>query len=353
MAESILEHGIIQPPIARLVEECEDTQRVEIVFGQRRYLGAVRAQEMAFDRGMSVEDVEDLGSIPLIVRGMSDRQVVEEAWVENLQRVDVSVREESEGFDSLLALRDDDGEPVYTQASLAKKLGKSVAFLSQRLKLRHVPEVLWTALDERRVSVRHLERVGTVADPKAREKLAQEILAPKYQSEPLSTRQTEELIEAEYRKSLKGVVWDAADAELVPIAWSGSGLRLSGGSCEDCPHRTGNVPELQDGLQRTAGIGKGSVKGIDPRVCLLPSCHRAKEEAHWARLAVDAEAGGLRVLSDGEAAKVFREWGGDFALMPGSPFVAVASKPGYSETGHHGQDDLPTWEELLAGTGYE
>lgn len=354
MAESILEHGIIQPPIARprekrLMDEF-DGPGVEIVFGQRRCLGAKRALELARERGLPEARLAELEVIPVIVRPMDDRQVIEEAWVENLQRVDVSVREEAEGFSELLKLVDDSGQPVYTQASLAQKLGKSVAFLSQRLKLKHVPELLWEALEERRVGIRHLELVGTIADGKAREKAAKAILEPKYRTEPLTTREAANLIEEEYRKSLKGVAWDPKDESLVPVVRDDDGNRVEGGACTDCPHRTGNVPELQGELATGAGQSKGGKRGFDPNVCLRPGCHRAKEAANWKRLEAAAAAGGRRVLTKEEAKKVFMEWGGPLALSHASGLVALQGRPDYSATGHHGSDDLPTWEELIEGT---
>jgi ParB/RepB/Spo0J family partition protein len=357
LAESIIEHGIIQPPIARPREKLKgdsDVPRVEIVFGQRRLLGAKRAFELACERKLPAQKIDALREIPVIVRPMPDRQVIEEAWVENLQRVDVSVREEAEGFAELLALKDEDGKPVYTQDSLALKLGKSKAFLSQRLKLKHVPESLWEALDEKRVSVRHLELVGTIADPKSREKAAKEILDPHYQTEPLSTREAAKVIEEHYRKSLKGVAWEAADAELVPVKLDKAGLRVSGGSCEDCPYRTGNVPELleQGALSETTGKGKKS-RGFDPRVCLQPACHRAKDEAHWKRLQDEAKTGGLQVLTAEEAKETFAEWGDGLSTQYGSPLVPLAAQPDYRATGHHGADDLPTWESYLEGTAFE
>lgn len=358
MAESILEHGILQPPIARprearLMDEFAGPG-VEIVFGQRRYLGAQRALELARERGMPEERIAELEVIPVIVRPMENRDVIEKAWIENLQRVDVSVREEAEGFAELLKLQDDDGQPLYTQATLAKKLGKSMAFLSQRLKLKHVPELMWAALEEKRISIRHLELVGTIADPKARERAAKAILDPKYRPEPLSTREAAKLIEEEYRKTLRGVAWDARDADLVPVKRDAEGNRISGGSCEDCPYRTGNVPELKGEVAAAVGgVLRGQKSGFDPRVCLQPACHRAKEEAHWQRLQAAAESGGQRILTKEEAKKTFPEYGSETMTAYDSALVVLAARPDYRATGHHGQDDLRPWEELLQGTEYE
>lgn len=360
MAESILESGILQPPIARWTNPTKG-DRAEIVFGQRRFLGNLRAVELAQERKLPGKEggdsrAQELLEIGLIVRVLSDRQVVEEALVENLQRVDVSVREEAEGFSELLALRDEEGEPVYDQAKLARKLGKSVAFLSQRLKLKHVPELMWEALESGQVSIRHLELVGTIADGKARLKAAKEIINPKLKAEPLTTREAARLITEEYRVSLKGVPWDTKDVELVPEEWSTTvpTERVRGGSCEDCPHRAGNVLELQGDLAMLAEPGKGTKKGgFDPRVCLLPSCFRAKEEALWRRMESEAIAGGQRVLTADEAGKVFASWGGELQTERESGMVALKAKPDFFAVGHHGTDDLRTWEEYLAETEVE
>lgn len=346
MALSILEHGIIQPPIAR-PGRYEDTW--EVVYGHRRLLGKRRANVMTTEAG-GVPD----GTIQLLVREIDDRTVVEEGWVENLQRVDVGIREEVTGFRALLELRDDAGEPVYTVSSLARRLGKGKSFVSQRLALGDVPEVMWTAHEEGRIGVRQMELVGRLPDDASRKRAAAMVLKPQYRTEdePLTVRETQALLSTEFMVSLRGCAWDLSDAELVPVKRNKQGERVSGGACQDCPWRTGSAPELQGalssyGAQKGVRGSTGGKTGVDANSCMQPACFKSKQEAAWAKEMRDASEAGARVLSSEEAAKIFAYWAGDMPV-PQSGYVSLSKSPGFAETGHHaGPDTLPTWGRMI------
>lgn len=350
MALSILEHGIIQPPIAR-PGRYEDTW--EVVYGQRRLLGKRRANAMTTEAG-GVPDT----TIQLLVREIDDRTVVEEGWVENLQRVDVGVREEVTGFRALLDLRDDAGEPVYTVSSLARRLGKVRQFVSQRLALADVPEEMWTAHEDGLIGVRQMELVGRLPDEASRKRAAAMVLKPQYRTaeEPLTVRETEVMLSTEFMTSLRGCAWELSDAELVPVKRNKKGERVSGGACQDCPWRTGSAPELQ-GCLSSNGAGQkgvrgsaGGKRGIDANSCMQPACYKAKQEAAWAREMREASEAGARVLSSDEAGKVFAYWAGD-RPVPQSGYVSLSESPGFPETGHHaGPDTLPIWAKMIGKT---
>lgn len=315
MAASIIEHDIVQPPIAR----SRKGGGWEVVFGQRRLLGKKRAAEMTGVKPAAA-------TIQLLVREMDDRTVLEEAWVENLQRVDVGVREEVEGFRAMLDLRDEAGAPVYSAASLAKKIGKSKAFVSQRLKLSNVPEEMWQALEAKVIGVRQMELVGRLPDEASRKKLAGMILRPRFRVEPpLTVRETVDLLRDEFMTSLRGCEWNLKDETLVPVKRDKHGARISGGACSDCPFRTGGDPELQECL--SSNQHEGGKQGIDANSCMLPTCFQAKKEAVWKRTMKDASESGAKVLSPEEAKKVFASWGGD-SLLPSAGLVSLSESPG-------------------------
>lgn len=340
MADSILEHGILQPPIAR-PGKYQDTY--EVVFGQRRLLGKRRAIEKAKEEGRPAM----AGSIELLLREMDDRTVLEEAWVENLQRVDVGVREEVEGFRAMLELRDEDGRPCYSVSSLAVKLGKAKSYVSNRMKLTAVPEEMWQALEAEKVGIRHLVEVGRLPTEGARKKAAGMVLRPKFRPEGqvLTVRETMDMIRDEFTVSLRGCPWDLKDADLVPEKKGKKGERLSGGACEDCPCRAGSDPELQEAL--SGNQHQGAKQGIDANSCLMPACFKEKMEAHWKLTMQRASGEGVKVLSPEEAKKVFPSWGAR-GPMPSSGYVALDMSPSYHETGHHaGEDTLPPWEKML------
>lgn len=337
MADSILEHDIVQPPIAR-PGRYVDTW--EVVFGQRRLLGKRRAVEKAKELGRPpVREV-----IQLIVREMDDRTALEEAWVENLQKVDVGPREEVEGFQAMLGLTDEEGRPVYSVTSLAARLGKGKQFISRRLRLRHAPESMWAAYEAGVIGLRQMELVGQLPTEAARKKAADEVLRPSFRpaGHPLTVLETVAMLREKFMVSLRGCGWDLEDEGLVPAKLV-KGVRQWGGGCGDCPMRTGADEELQEMLAN----GKGGAQGIDGYSCLMPACFEEKREALWARTQREASEAGSRVLSPEEAKRTFYAWGAG-GPAPASGLVSLSGHPGFPETGHHAAEDtMPTWGEMI------
>lgn len=338
MADSIIEHDIVQPPVAR-PGKYADTY--EVVYGQRRLLGKRRAiEKLKAEKRPPMNE-----TIQLLLREMDDRTVIEEAWVENLQRVDVSVREEAMGFEELLKLLDDEGQPLYSVNRLALKLGKDPAFVSRRLKLKGVSEDLWKALDEELIGVRQLELVGCLPTQEMRDKAASAVLKPRFRvSPPLTVKETQVLIKEEFMVSLAGVEWDLKDADLVPVVVDEKDARIYGGACRDCDFRTGRNPDLQASL--SDGTGSRGWKGNS---CMLPTCFKKKKSAIWDRAKKAAVESGAKVLTDQEAKKTFSQWGGVDDLERSSGMVVLSSSPGYAETGHHAEETLPSWESMIGG----
>lgn len=115
LAGNIAEQGILQPLVVRCtVHPIGETVRYELVAGERRW----RASEIA-----------KLDLVPCMVRNLSDNEVLEIQYIENLQREDLTALEEAEGFKQLI----DSG--AYTADTLAEKLGMSRSHVFNRLKL--------------------------------------------------------------------------------------------------------------------------------------------------------------------------------------------------------------------------
>lgn len=342
MADSILEHDIIQPPIAR-PGRYEGT--FEVVFGQRRLLGKRRAIEKAMELGRT----PIAATIQLLVREMDDRTVLEEAWVENLQRVDVGAREEAEGFQAMLDLRDDAGEPVYSIRSLAVKFGKNQSYVSRRVKMQNAPEEMWMALEAHEIGLEQIMLVSSLPDEVARKKAAGKVLRPQFRTAPpLTVTETREMLKAEFMISLRGCEWELKDETLVATKRDKSGGRIFGGACEDCPFRAGSDPDLQESLGGGGGGVKRGAQGVDAKTCLLPTCYAAKQGAAWKRTMQDASANGSRVLTEDEAKKVFASWGSGGVISHSNELVSLSESPGFYETGHHaGADTLSTWGTMI------
>ena len=164
LADSIKEHGVIQPIILRKT----DDDFYEIIAGERRF----RASKIA-----------NLTEIPAIVRKFSDNDALEIAIIENVQRSDLSPTEEARGYQRLMK------EFSYTQEIVAKKVGKSRAHIANLLRLLSLPEKVREYLDSKQISMGHARAIINSINP---EELAKKIIA-----KGLNVRDAEEIVRDE------------------------------------------------------------------------------------------------------------------------------------------------------------
>lgn len=343
MAESILQHGIIQPPPAILVDGLP-----QVTMGQRRYYGFLRASVLASERQLQTVPWSDasaseaLSVLPLLVSDIDERTVMLQQMVENLQREDVSLRDESEGYAYLQS------EHEMTLEEIALRIGKSKQRVSSCIKLRLVPEELWEAYEAKKLSAEHLVLVGRVPHEKDRLKLAKTLLTPKYNGALLSREELTSTIRNDYVIALRGCEWKLTDAELVTVQSDEAGNRCSGGACNSCPCRSANDPELAEELQvSNGGAERGGKAGIDPNLCLNPTCYGWKQEASWKRLKATAKEEGVKVVEDGDSKGIFESWGG---LKADSGYVMLDNEPDYWATGAHGSVGViegKEWADLI------
>ena len=152
LADSITEHGIIQPLTVREL----DNGYFQIIAGERRW----RAARLA-----------ELKEVPAVVIEADDRKVMELALIENLQRQDLNPVEEAMGYRSLMA------DYGLTQEQAAKQVGKSRPAVANALRLLNLcPEVLET-VRKGALSAGHARAVLTLEDPKKQQQAAQKICA--------------------------------------------------------------------------------------------------------------------------------------------------------------------------------
>ena len=164
LAESIKEHGVIQPIILRKTED----DFYEIIAGERRF----RAAKIA-----------NLTEIPAIIRKFSDNDALEIAIIENVQRSDLSPTEEARGYQRLMK------EFSYTQEIVSKKVGKSRAHIANLLRLLTLPEKVREYLDGKQISMGHARAIINSINP---EELAKKIIA-----KGLNVRDAEEIVRDE------------------------------------------------------------------------------------------------------------------------------------------------------------
>ena len=169
LAQSVRENGIIQPLLVRRYAEEEGI--FEIIAGERRW----RAAQMA-----------KLHEIPVIVRELTDQEALEIGLVENLQRQDLSVLEEADGYLRLIE------EFSHTQEALAKTVGKSRSHVANMMRLLGLPEAVRKMLDRGELSAGHARALLNAPD--------QLVVARQVLKQGLNVRQTERLVKKLQRR---------------------------------------------------------------------------------------------------------------------------------------------------------
>jgi len=163
LADSIREQGIIQPLVVRPVGE-----RLELIAGERRW----RAARLA-----------GLSEVPVIERPATDREVLELALIENLQRENLNPLEEANGYAQLQS------QFNLTQEQVAQKVGRSRVAVTNALRLLKLAPALHDLLRTGQLSVGHAKVLLGLPDPALQLTAAEQV-----RQRGLSVRQTEELV---------------------------------------------------------------------------------------------------------------------------------------------------------------
>src|SRR6202521_1386358 len=165
LSNSIKEKGILQPILVRGVAGAVDAY--EIIAGERRWRAAQRA---------------GLHEVPILLLEVGDREALEIAIVENVQRADLNPLEEAMGYGALINQFD------YKQTDLARVVGKSRSHVANTLRLLGLPDSVKRHLAEGRLSAGHARALLAHGDPEA---LAKAII-----DKGLSVREAELLAQA-------------------------------------------------------------------------------------------------------------------------------------------------------------
>jgi ParB/RepB/Spo0J family partition protein len=310
-AGSVLQHGIIQPALARMRDG-----HPYIYAGQCRYLGF----ERALQRAKSGEECHvDLTEFPVLIREIDDRTMHVHQWIENLQRKGVHPRDEVRGF---AELRDTYG---MTLEEVGHKIGKTESYMKSRMALINIPDSLWRAFDDKKVTISHLEIAGSIPHAKDREEFGRLISGGQYGDRPSTVKEAQELKNSTFVKELSACGFDKTDASLVGIEHK-DGVRVMGGACVGCEYLT------QTGRRQR---------------CSNVRCFNAKQDAAFHAIQENAAQSGRRAMDVDQTAALFDDTG---ELLESSGFVDLGGVPLHLETGHFNEDDVTPWEELLEGT---
>ena len=219
LAASIKEVGLLQPIVVRRVDDEEGrAESYELVMGERRLRAAKEA---------------GLKTIPAVVRYTEDQDLLRDALLENLHRVQLNPLEEAAAYQQLL----DDFN--CTHAELSKRIARSRSQISNTLRLMKLPPLVQRRLAAGVLSAGHARALLGLPDVAAMERLAQRIVA-----EGLSVRATEELV----------ALHDEPQAQDAPRRAAGSRTR-----------RSAPLPalstRLSDAFDTRVKVTRGSKKG--------------------------------------------------------------------------------------------
>lgn len=154
LADSIREHGIIQPLVLRRVAD-----KYEIIAGERRY----KASQLA-----------GLTQVPAIITDLNDNESAEVAIIENTHRRNLSALEEAKSYKKLLDRR------YVTQDQLAKRLGTSQSNIANKIRLLALDENVQNALAQDKISERHARSLLKVTDKQKQVDLLNKIIAERW-----------------------------------------------------------------------------------------------------------------------------------------------------------------------------
>jgi len=162
LAASIRQRGLLQPILARPMPQASG--EYQIVAGERRW----RAAQMA-----------GLHAVPVLIRDLSDLEVIEVALIENLQRADLNALEEARGYAAMMERH------PRSQEDIADVVGKSRSHVANTLRLLRLPEAVRDHLESGRLTAGHARALLDLDDAEA--------LAAMVIDRGLNVRQTEAL----------------------------------------------------------------------------------------------------------------------------------------------------------------
>jgi ParB family chromosome partitioning protein len=165
LADSISTKGVVQPIIVRA--HPDDADAYEIVAGERRWRAAQKA---------------GLHSVPVIVRELSDKEVLELAIIENVQRADLNAIEEANGYRDLIE------RFSYSQEQVSEIIGKSRSHVANTLRLLKLPEEIRALVQGGKLTAGHARALVGRADA--------EVLARRIIAEDLNVRAVEALVQS-------------------------------------------------------------------------------------------------------------------------------------------------------------
>ena len=171
LAQSIKENGLIQPIIVRK----SPVLGYEILAGERRYRASIAA---------------GLSEVPVIVKQLSDQDMMLHSIIENLQRENLNPIEEAKAYQSLI-------DKGFTHTEIAEKMGKSRPYITNLVRLLGLPKHILTEVESGKLSQAHARLLIQLSSDR------QDTLLHRIQTENLSVRQVEQILQKTKKISKK------------------------------------------------------------------------------------------------------------------------------------------------------
>lgn len=225
LVDSIKEHGILEPLII-----AKTPAGFQIIAGERRW----RASKLA-----------GLVKVPAVIRETSPRGMLEMALVENVQRVDLNALDRARGFERL------QNEFGLTTSEIAVKIGKSVAYVSNSLRLLTLPDALKDGLLSGLISEGHARALAAIDDNSLMVEAYKIILR-----ESGSVRRAEELARRMKHQSNQPVKKKTVTSQVRIVS--------------------DEIDKLQEGMQKAFAISKNGDEGKTTKVKLVRSRRETK-----------------------------------------------------------------------------
>ena len=171
LAQSIKENGLIQPIIVRK----SPVLGYEILAGERRYRASI---------------VAGLSEVPVIVKQLSDQDMMLHSIIENLQRENLNPIEEAKAYQSLI-------DKGFTHTEIAEKMGKSRPYITNLVRLLGLPKHILIEVESGKLSQAHARLLIQLSSDR------QDTLLHRIQTENLSVRQVEQILQKTKKSSKK------------------------------------------------------------------------------------------------------------------------------------------------------
>lgn len=171
LAQSIKENGLIQPIIVRK----SPVLGYEILAGERRYRASIAA---------------GLSEVPVIIKQLSDQDMMLHSIIENLQRENLNPIEEAKAYQSLI-------DKGFTHTEIAEKMGKSRPYITNLVRLLGLPKHILTEVESGKLSQAHARLLIQLSSDR------QDTLLHRIQTENLSVRQVEQILQKTKKSSRK------------------------------------------------------------------------------------------------------------------------------------------------------